>query len=99
MARVSEPANYRASAADPADHTVLCAELPGSATDEWWSYDDASLGRLVAASLVTYMTGSHRSLPSLCVRAGVLPLPMRRVVRLLRPPSERSSSRAVCSQH
>ena len=52
MARLSEPANYRDSPADPPDRTVLCAELPGSPDDEWWSLDAAALGRLVAAALV-----------------------------------------------
>lgn len=52
MARVSEPANYRLSSADPAGRTVLCAELPGSPDDEWWSADAATLGRLVAGALV-----------------------------------------------
>lgn len=52
MARVSEPTNYRTSAADPLDRTVLCAELPGSPSDPWWSLDDGALGRLVADALV-----------------------------------------------
>ncbi len=51
MARLSEPANYRDSDADPADRTVLCAELPGSPADEWWSADGAALGRIVRAAL------------------------------------------------
>jgi protoporphyrinogen oxidase len=52
MARVSEPANYRSAAADPPDHTVLCAELPASPSEEWWSLDDDALGRLDATALV-----------------------------------------------
>jgi len=52
MARVSEPANYRTAAADPAGRTVLCAELPGSPADAWWSLDPPALGRLVADALV-----------------------------------------------
>lgn len=36
--RVSEPRNYRdAPDLDPADHTVLCAEVPCSVGDERWS--------------------------------------------------------------
>jgi protoporphyrinogen oxidase len=52
VTRVSEPANYRQSPADPADRTVLCAELPGSPADPWWSLDAPALGSLVAAALV-----------------------------------------------
>jgi protoporphyrinogen oxidase len=52
MARLSEPANYRRSPADPPDRTVLCAELPGSPADDWWALDAPALGRLVAAALV-----------------------------------------------
>jgi protoporphyrinogen oxidase len=52
LARLSEPANYRDSPDDPRDCTVLCAELPGSPRDEWWTYDAAALGRLVAGALV-----------------------------------------------
>jgi len=52
MARLSEPANYRTSSLDPADRTVLCAELPGSTDDPWWSLDPPELGRMVAAALV-----------------------------------------------
>lgn len=52
LARLSEPANYRDSPHDPGDRTVLCAELPGSAQDEWWTHDAAALGRLVADALI-----------------------------------------------
>ncbi|MBA3289681.1 MAG: FAD-dependent oxidoreductase [Acidimicrobiia bacterium] len=52
VARLSEPANYRASAADPGDRTVLCAELPATPGDAVWSTGDDALGRLVATSLV-----------------------------------------------
>jgi protoporphyrinogen oxidase len=52
MARLSEPANYRDSDADPGDRTVLCAELPGARSDDWWTADDATLGDLVRAALV-----------------------------------------------
>jgi protoporphyrinogen oxidase len=46
-ARVSEPRNYRADPGDPADHTVLCAEIPCWAGDDTWRADDAALaGRL-----------------------------------------------------
>ena len=48
VTRVSEPANYRDSADDPDDRTVLCAELPcavsnvpSSSTSPHWSATDA----------------------------------------------------------
>jgi len=47
--RVSEPKNYRDGAgSDPADRTVLCAEVPCTPGDETWSADDDALGALVA---------------------------------------------------
>ncbi|GAA2848629.1 hypothetical protein GCM10010517_05910 [Streptosporangium fragile] len=42
VTRVSEPANYRVSAADPADRTVLCFEIPCAVGDEIWTTDDFS---------------------------------------------------------
>ncbi len=52
LTRLSEPASYRSSAADPPERTVLCAELPGSPADAWWSLESAALGSLVASALV-----------------------------------------------
>ena len=52
LTRLSEPANYRTSAADPDDHTVLCVEMPGSPDDPWWSLDADALGRMVSGALV-----------------------------------------------
>jgi protoporphyrinogen oxidase len=52
LTRLSEPANYRCSAADPTDRTVLCAEMPGSPDDAWWTLDAEALGRLVSGALV-----------------------------------------------
>ncbi len=49
--RISEPANYRTSADDPAEHTVLCCELPCAPDDQHWSADDANLGRLATEHL------------------------------------------------
>jgi protoporphyrinogen oxidase len=47
--RISEPKNYRdGTGVDPADRTVLCAEVPCSVGDERWRADDAALGALVA---------------------------------------------------
>jgi protoporphyrinogen oxidase len=50
-ARLSEPKNYRASADDPADRTVLCAEVPCSVGDETWAADADDLGKRVADEL------------------------------------------------
>ncbi|WP_166350312.1 protoporphyrinogen/coproporphyrinogen oxidase [Phytoactinopolyspora limicola] len=49
--RISEPTNYRDNPADPADHSVLCAEIPCSMTDEVWGLDDESLADLVDETL------------------------------------------------
>lgn len=50
--RVSEPANYRTSATDPADRTVICAEIPCWPDDAVWRASTAELGRRVADDLV-----------------------------------------------
>jgi len=50
VTRVSEPKNYR-SGAEPEGRTVLCAEIPCAAGDEWWSADPAELGELVCETL------------------------------------------------
>jgi protoporphyrinogen oxidase len=51
MARLSEPRNYRDSAEDPPDRTVLCAELPCDVGDATWEAGEAELGERVAAAL------------------------------------------------
>jgi len=51
FSRLSEPANYRDSPADPPDRTVLCAELPCSVGDEVWGSSDLELGNVVADGL------------------------------------------------
>jgi protoporphyrinogen oxidase len=51
ISRISEPANYRASADDPAEHTVLCCELPCQFGDQWWTADDDTLAALVSQTL------------------------------------------------
>ncbi len=49
-ARLSEPKNYR-DGRDPADRTVLCAELPASVDDSRWQALDDDLVALVADDL------------------------------------------------
>lgn len=51
LSRVSEVMNYRSSAADRTDRTVLCCELPCAVGDRHWSMDDAVLGALAAEHL------------------------------------------------
>ena len=47
-ARLSEPRNYRESAADPDDVTVLCAEVPATVGDATWvASDDDLAARLI----------------------------------------------------
>jgi protoporphyrinogen oxidase len=50
ITRMSEPRNY-STVADPADRTVLCAELPCSMGDSWWNRPDAELGQVVRDAL------------------------------------------------
>jgi protoporphyrinogen oxidase len=47
---MSEPKNY-STAAEPADRTVLCAELPCERGDAHWEMSDADLGKMVEAAL------------------------------------------------
>jgi protoporphyrinogen oxidase len=52
FSRVSEPKNYRdGTGTDPADRTVLCAEVPCSVGDDVWTAADGELGERVAAGL------------------------------------------------
>ena len=53
ITRISEPANYRVSADDPSDRSVLCAEIPCAMTDEVWGLDDESLGDFVDEALAS----------------------------------------------
>jgi protoporphyrinogen oxidase len=46
ITRMSEPRNY-AAVSEPADRTVLCAELPCARGDAYWNMSDEELGRLV----------------------------------------------------
>lgn len=51
VARLSEPKNYR-TGQDPANQTILCAELACTVGDDVWSMDARALGNLVASQLV-----------------------------------------------
>ena len=51
IVRISEPRNYRDSADDPADCTVLCAEWPGAVGDRVWSAPADALADEVRAAL------------------------------------------------
>jgi len=51
VTRLSEPANYRVSADDPADRSVVCAEIPCAVGDEVWSAGDDDLAEIVDAAL------------------------------------------------
>jgi protoporphyrinogen oxidase len=48
--RLSEPKNY-ADVTEPADRTVLCAEIPCSRDDDIWTLDDGALGKIVVNGL------------------------------------------------
>jgi protoporphyrinogen oxidase len=50
ITRMSEPRNY-STVADPPNRTVLCAELPCSRQDAYWTMPDAELGKLVQDAL------------------------------------------------
>ena len=50
ITRLSEPRNY-AALAESRGRTVLCAELPCSPEERWWSLSDAELGQVVADDL------------------------------------------------
>jgi protoporphyrinogen oxidase len=51
VSRISEPANYRSSSADPADRTVLCCEVPCQVGDRWWSADERQLAAMAGETL------------------------------------------------
>lgn len=61
VTRISEPANYRDSSADPSDLSVLCAEIPCSMTDDVWGLSDDALGDVVDEALArTGLPKAHR---------------------------------------
>ena len=54
VTRLSEPANYRDSADDPSDHSVLCAEIPCSVGDATWTASDDDLAATVEDALARH---------------------------------------------
>jgi protoporphyrinogen oxidase len=52
VARLSEPKGYRESSDDPADRSVLCAELPTTVGDDCWTATDEELADRVTRDLV-----------------------------------------------
>jgi len=51
VTRLSEPANYRVSADDPTDHTVVCAEIPCAPGDDIHTASEENLAAIVADTL------------------------------------------------
>jgi protoporphyrinogen oxidase len=51
VTRISEPANYRSSADDPADSSVVCAEIPCAVGDSIWESTDTELAGLVSEAV------------------------------------------------
>lgn len=58
VTRISEPANYRVSQDDPADRSVLCAEIPCAPGDALHTADPEELARIVVEA--TARTGLPR---------------------------------------
>lgn len=59
ITRISEPLNYRDSASDPSDRTVLCCEMPCAPGDGLWTSSDDDLTAIVVETL------ARRGLPKL----------------------------------
>ena len=51
VTRISEPANYRDSAEDPRDRSVICVEIPCMVGDEMWTAGEDDLAALVRQTL------------------------------------------------
>src|SRR3990170_7797293 len=51
VTRLSEPANYRVSADDPADRSVVCAEIPCAIGDPVWTAPEDELAAVVDDAL------------------------------------------------
>ncbi len=47
ITRISEPSNYRDSADDPKDRSVICVEIPCEVGDDIWTATDDELGTIV----------------------------------------------------
>ncbi len=78
VSRLSEPANYRDSDDDPADRSVVCAEIPCDVGDECWTATDGELAGVVVDTVVRH------GLPALSVDGAVVrriprayPVPLR----------------------
>ncbi|MGB3687269.1 MAG: FAD-dependent oxidoreductase [Ornithinimicrobium sp.] len=54
ITRISEPANYRDSADDPGDRTVVCAEIPCDMGDAIWSSSDKALRQVVTDAIAAF---------------------------------------------
>ena len=54
ITRISEPTNYRDSADDPRDRTVVCAEIPCDVGDAIWSSSDEALRQVVTEAVAAF---------------------------------------------
>lgn len=54
ITRISEPANYRDSAEDPSDHSVICAEIPCTIGDELWTAREGELAQIVHRAIADF---------------------------------------------
>lgn len=54
VSRISEPTNYRDSADDPADRSIICCEIPCDVGDEIWQADEDRLTRVVLDALAEH---------------------------------------------
>ncbi|MEO6711962.1 MAG: FAD-dependent oxidoreductase [Mycobacteriales bacterium] len=51
VTRISEPANYRESADDPLDRSVICAEIPCAVGDSTWLADEDALAAIITGAI------------------------------------------------
>jgi len=54
ITRISEPANYRDSADDPDERSVICVEIPCEVGDDIWSATDEELGAVVDRAITDF---------------------------------------------
>lgn len=52
ITRISEPKNYRDNPDDPGDRSVICAEIPCTVGDVWWTSTDDALRDIVQQGIV-----------------------------------------------